>query len=142
MAGRITSWRWRASPTSSASYTTAAVLVPLDQAHLHSYSARCGRTEYEELSDDDDGKQNGVDGDGRQENHENGDETDDYEAVGMLQMSAAEYSIDGLRKAARRGRGRGVSEYESEWDPVRSFFFFFVEFRRLGANRQTDFTTI
>jgi hypothetical protein len=136
MASRITSWRWRGRPTSSsASYTTAAVLIPLDQAHLHGYLARHGKAEYEELSDGDDGKLDGADGgEGRAENHENGEDEgedeqqdemiDDDEALEMLQMSAAEYSIDGLRKAARRGRGRSVSEYESAWDPVRALLCF------------------
>ncbi|PSR76435.1 major facilitator superfamily domain-containing protein, partial [Coniella lustricola] len=120
MTGRITGWRWRShhdvssSSSSSSSSSIAAVVVPLEQAHLHSYSARCGRTEYEEVVDsEDDGK---LDDQGLEDgNHGEGhNEDDEDEAAGMLEMSAAEYSIEGLRQAARRGRARGshVSEYE------------------------------
>ncbi len=74
----------------------AGVLIALDEAHLHSHSARSGRTEYEEPPGEEDvGK-----------DAEN-------EATGMLEMRAAEYSLEGLRREVRRG-GRGQwSEYES-----------------------------
>ncbi|KGQ06809.1 putative MFS-type transporter PB1E7.08c [Beauveria bassiana D1-5] len=84
----------------------AGVLVPLDEAHLHSHSARTGRVEFEardfELDDDDDGQD------------ETGAAKDrgDEEREGMLEMDAAEYSIDGLRKAMRDGRRGQWSEYE------------------------------
>ncbi|KKY34323.1 putative membrane transporter [Diaporthe ampelina] len=99
MAGRL---RWRGLRTESVD-NFSGVLVPLDQAHLHSHSARCGRTEFEELpahgddddDDDDDAKDRGGD-----------------EGSGMLEMSAAEYSIEGLRKEVRRGGGGMRSDYE------------------------------
>ena len=80
----------------------AGVLISLDEAHLHSYSARSGRTEYEEPPDED--------GDG--------DETEglkdaENEASGMLEMRACEYSIEGLRREVRRGGKGEWSEYES-----------------------------
>lgn len=100
MAGRITAWRLRPWASGPADYS--AVVIPLEQAHLHSHSARCGRTEYEEVP--------GVDPE------DDGKDDADGEAEGMLEMSAAEYSIAGLRKEVRRrdggGRERGV--YESE----------------------------
>ncbi|KAI3396257.1 hypothetical protein diail_12339 [Diaporthe ilicicola] len=95
MVGRL---RWRGLRTESVD-NYSGVLVPLDQAHLHSHSARCGRTEYEELpshDDDDDDPKDGV-----------GDE-----GTGMLEMSAAEYSIEGLRKEVRRGGSGLRSDYE------------------------------
>ncbi|KAI8155529.1 putative MFS-type transporter, partial [Colletotrichum sp. SAR 10_65] len=76
------------------------VVVPLEEAHLHSHSARIGRCEFEERPghEDDDGD----DEDGK----------DQGESTGMLEMSAAEYTIEGLRKEVRRG-GRGMwTEYE------------------------------
>ncbi|OTB09106.1 hypothetical protein M426DRAFT_316399 [Hypoxylon sp. CI-4A] len=83
------------------------VLVPLEEAHLHSHSARAGRTEFEEArtsssSDDvDDGPDSGLPKD------------DDSESTGMLQMSAAEYTIAGLRREVRKGeRRRQWTEYE------------------------------
>lgn len=95
MAGRL---RWRGLRVESVD-NYSGVLVPLDQAHLHSHSARCGRTEFEELpahgDDDDDPKDRGGD-----------------EGTGMLEMSAAEYSIEGLRKEVRRGGSGMRSDYE------------------------------
>jgi hypothetical protein len=80
----------------------AGVLIPLDEAHLHSHSARTGRTEYEELPSD--------------EAHDDGDDSKDseHESTGMLEMNAAEYSIDGLRKEVRRGEKVQWSDYECE----------------------------
>ncbi|OAA69624.1 sugar transporter [Cordyceps fumosorosea ARSEF 2679] len=85
----------------------AGVLVPLEEAHLHSHSARTGRVEFEardfDLDDDDD-----------DETGARKDRGDEEERAGMLEMDAAEYSIHGLRKAMRDGRGGGAqwSEYE------------------------------
>ncbi|KAI1211782.1 MFS general substrate transporter [Annulohypoxylon truncatum] len=81
------------------------VLVPLEEAHLHSHSARSGRSEFEEVrtsSDDpDDEAESGLPKDG------------DSEHTGMLQMSAAEYTIEGLRREVRRGERRHQwTEYE------------------------------
>jgi hypothetical protein len=80
-------------------------LVPLEEAHLHSHSARVGRTEFEDASDD--GASDGVDADddGKDSDHEGG----------MLLMRAAEYSIEGLRREVRRGgKGKTWTEYECE----------------------------
>lgn len=88
----------------------AGVLVPLEEAHLHSHSARTGKTEFEELPGED------VDG----EEEDDDDEEDaikdrEDESTGMLQMSAAEYTIEGLRREVRKGGGRaGHTEYERE----------------------------
>lgn len=117
MAGRITAWRWRRGGSSSLPLLLrkpehvddyAGVLIPLDQAHLHSHSARCGRTEYEEVPGDD--------------NDDDGEDLpkDNDEDTGMLEMRAAEYSIQGLRKEVRRGASGTRSVYES-----RSFFILF-----------------
>ncbi|KAI1350654.1 sugar transporter [Xylaria sp. FL0043] len=92
------------------------VLVPLEEAHLHSYSARCGKAEFEE-------DRRGS-GDAYASAHldDNEDEetafraaykNSDNEGDGMLQMDAAEYTIDGLRRDARKGEpGRRWTEYE------------------------------
>jgi hypothetical protein len=80
----------------------AGVLISLEEAHLHSYSARSGRTEYEEPPDED------VDGDGAE-----GLKDAENEATGMLEMRACEYSIEGLRREVRRGAKGESSEYES-----------------------------
>ncbi|KAI8963698.1 MFS general substrate transporter [Daldinia sp. FL1419] len=82
------------------------VLVPLEEAHLHSHSARCGRSEFEEVGDSSDGR--GLD------SPEVGlPKDDDNEHTGMLQMSAAEYTVEGLRREVREGqRRRQWSEYE------------------------------
>lgn len=79
------------------------VLIPLEEAHLYSYSARIGRTEFEaptsaDAEDDD------ADKDADVEN----------ETQGMLPMQAAEYTIEGLRKETRTGRQGKWSDYESE----------------------------
>lgn len=84
------------------------VLVPLEEAHLHSHSARSGRSEFEEVrtssddpATDDDEAESGLPKDG------------DSEQTGMLQMSAAEYTIEGLRREVRRGERRHQwTEYE------------------------------
>ncbi|KAK3945995.1 MFS general substrate transporter [Diplogelasinospora grovesii] len=82
------------------------VLIPLEEAHLHSHSYRSGhRAEFEEasspngLADDDEGGNKDRDSD---------------EGTGMLEMmSAAEYSIEGLRKEVRRGgKGEKWTDYE------------------------------
>lgn len=117
MAGRITAWRWQSARWTPADFSS--VVIPLEQAHLHSHSARCGRAEYEELPDQDHG-----------EDDDDADDEDDHkvrgggggregegegdEGTGMLPMSAAEYSIEGLRQEVRRGGGGTRSEYESE----------------------------
>ncbi|CAN8105954.1 unnamed protein product [Discula destructiva] len=103
MAGRITAWRLGSLRPRPADYS--AVIIPLEQAHLHSHSARCGRTEYEEVP--------GAD----PEEEEDGKDGEGGEGQGMLEMDAAEYSISGLRKEVRRrdgsGKARGVYEMKS-----------------------------
>ncbi|KAI1270339.1 sugar transporter [Xylariaceae sp. FL1019] len=87
------------------------VLIPLEEAHLHSHSARCGKTEFE------DGRHSGDDFDVDAEDEatefsaafKNGEN----EGTGMLQMDAAEYTIEGLRRDVRKGEpGRRWTEYE------------------------------
>ena len=78
----------------------AGVLVPLHEAHLHSHSARTGRTEFEPRHDDAEDDAHGKD--------------EDSESQGMLMMDAAEYTIEGLRKETREGRRGQWTEYESE----------------------------
>lgn len=112
MAGRITAWRLgggllRAGRTVDYS----SVVIPLEQAHLHSHSARCGRTEYEEVP--------GVEPENEEEEGDaEGLKDGDDEGRGMLEMDPAEYSIGGLRKEVRRRRedagGKEMGEYESE----------------------------
>ncbi|KAI1751295.1 sugar transporter [Xylaria castorea] len=92
------------------------VLVPLEEAHFHSHSARCGKTEFEEdRRGSDDGNTNAdLDGDEDEEtalgtSYKNSDN----EGEGMLQMDAAEYTIEGLRRDVRKGEpGRRWTEYE------------------------------
>ncbi|TWU79153.1 hypothetical protein ED733_008846 [Metarhizium rileyi] len=81
----------------------AGVLVPLGEAHLHSKSARSGHTEYESrpVNNDDDIEAGAAE-------RKNGDS----ETQGMLQMEAAEYTIEGLRKETRKGRQGQWTEYE------------------------------
>ncbi|KAI0179110.1 MFS general substrate transporter [Hypoxylon sp. FL1284] len=84
------------------------VLVPLDEAHLHSHSARSGRSEFEEARTSSDDADDDID------EPESGPPKDgDNEDTGMLQMSAAEYTIEGLRREVRKGQRRGQwTEYE------------------------------
>ncbi|KAH8893182.1 MFS general substrate transporter [Thozetella sp. PMI_491] len=92
---------WRPRPPESVN-DYIGVLVPLDEAHLHSHSYRSGRCEYEEVPDDN-----------SSEDREGGKDAEDDEGRGMLEMSAAEYSIEGLRKEVRRGgKGRTWTAYE------------------------------
>lgn len=91
----------------------AGVLVPLEEAHLHSHSARTGKTEFEERPDSAGSPE--YDPVGVEEgSHEPEDKDDEDEGTGMLQMSAAEYTIAGLRREVRKGgeRGQQWSSYE------------------------------
>ncbi|KAJ2987174.1 hypothetical protein NUW58_g4651 [Xylaria curta] len=89
------------------------VLVPLEEAHLHSHSARCGKAEFEE-----DRRGSGdANADGDLDDEEtalgNSFKNSDNEGEGMLQMNAAEYTIEGLRRDVRKGEpGRRWTEYE------------------------------
>ncbi|KXJ91019.1 major facilitator superfamily domain-containing protein [Microdochium bolleyi] len=107
---RLFTWRF-ARQESVHDY--AGVLVPLEEAHLHSHSARSGKTEFEEPPDaagTQDYNPIGVEEGSREPE----DKDDEDEGTGMLQMSAAEYTIDGLRREVRRGgeRGQQWSSYE------------------------------
>lgn len=119
MAGRITAWRLGGllRPQSAAAGFGAdysSVVIPLERAHLHSHSARCGRTEYEEIP--------GADLENEEEAADDDDDDDDGglkdgdEGRAMLEMNPAEYSIQGLRKEVRKreGGGKEMGEYESE----------------------------
>lgn len=96
---------WTGSRTQSVE-DYSGVLISLEEAHLHSHSARTGRCEFEDVPDDaesDAGEEDGA-AKGR-----------DDEVTGMLLMSAAEYSIEGLRREVRRGgKGRTWTDYECE----------------------------
>jgi hypothetical protein len=95
---------WTRRTESAADYS--GVLLSLEEAHLHSHSARTGHTEYEDISDA--GASDELDGG-------EGGKDDDHEGTGMLLMSAAEYSIEGLRREVRRGgKGRVWTDYECE----------------------------
>lgn len=98
---------WKAGRTESV-HDYIGVLVPLEEAHLHSHSARSGRCEFEEArssSDDADLDDDAAEADKDREN----------ESTGMLQMSAAEYTIEGLRRDVRKSeRGQQLTAYESE----------------------------
>ncbi|SPO06646.1 related to 4-hydroxybenzoate transporter [Cephalotrichum gorgonifer] len=76
------------------------VIVPLEDAHLHSYAARTGNTSPGLSSDIDDVEDDaGVKG-------------SEHETTGMLEMSVSEYSIEGLRREVRKGSQGRLSEYE------------------------------
>ncbi|KAK7754828.1 hypothetical protein SLS62_003142 [Diatrype stigma] len=93
---RLPSWNFNRQESV---HDYAGVLVPLDEAHLHSHSARVGKTEFEEAPDEDaDEAYDGLEADAVKDQ--------ENESTGMLQMSAAEYTIDGLRREVRKGGGR------------------------------------
>ncbi|OTA02288.1 MFS permease [Trichoderma parareesei] len=81
----------------------AGVLVSLEDAHLHSHSARVGRVEFEAQDDspeDDDDDDDEV------------DSAKDDQGEGMLLMNAAEYTIEGLRAEMRQGKRGKWTDYE------------------------------
>jgi hypothetical protein len=85
----------------------SGVLVELEEAHLHSHTYRIDRDKFENSLDD------GASDDGGDGNDQG--KTGDDEGTGMLEMSVAEYSIEGLRKEVRRGgKGDKWTAYESE----------------------------
>ncbi len=92
----------------------AGVLIPLDQAHLHSHSARSGRTEFEEPPDDGTGGTGGG-ADGYEDDDEEVGKDAENEGTGMLEMRACEYSIEGLRREVRRGGEGQWTDYESRF---------------------------
>lgn len=78
------------------------VIVPLEDAHLHSYAARHGGAGGSAEQDDDDDAEGG----GAPEAKSSHEET------GMLEMSVSEYSIEGLRREIRKGSRGPLTEYE------------------------------
>lgn len=109
----LSTWRPLRSHIESV-HDYAGVQVPLEEAHLHSHSARTGRAEFEEVRQDDDEERDAAPG-----HEDDADKDPDHEGTGMLQMSAAEYTIEGLRRAVRHGeKGRTCTEYEGEWRGV------------------------
>ena len=93
---------WKGPRTPSV-HDYVGVLIPLEEAHLHSHSARSGRTEFEVPPEDEHGDGVGKD--------------DENEGAGMLEMRACEYSIEGLRREVRReARGQQLSEYDSMFE--------------------------
>ncbi|KAL6701110.1 MFS general substrate transporter [Trichoderma pleuroticola] len=94
------SWRLRLGRTESVN-NYDGVLVSLEEAHLHSHSARVGRVEFENqdesAGDDDDDDVNSV---------------KDDQGEGMLLMNAAEYTIEGLRAEMRQGKRGQWTDYE------------------------------
>lgn len=86
------------------------VLVSLDEAHLHSHTHGLRRRPgYDDSSEDDIALEEGTgDGDGVKAPGED-------EATAMLDMSAPEYSIEGLRREVRSGaKGERWTAYESK----------------------------
>jgi len=78
----------------------SGVLIQLDEAHLHSHTYRSGQ-EDEDASDDTPSTPTTTTKDG------------DDEGTSMLELSVAEYSIEGLRKEVRRGgKGEKFTAYE------------------------------
>ena len=110
MTGLSGLWTRRRAETSA---DFANVVIPLDEAHLHSHSYRAkvrsgdseGQLDENAFEGDVGGDDGGLDKDG------------DDEGTGMLLMGSTvpEYSIEGLRREVRRGgRGKKWTDYESE----------------------------
>ena len=102
------------------------VLIPLDEAHLHSHSYRLGRRPHHHDSNDDDDGDNGYgemldDVDEERRGSGAASKDDDHEETGMLEMNGpAEYSLEGLRREVRRGaKDEKWTTYESEITPLR-----------------------
>lgn len=75
------------------------VIVPLEDAHLHSHAARVGGAHPRDSDDEED-----VEGEpGPKGSHEE---------TGMLEMSVSEYSIEGLRREVRKGSRAPLTDYE------------------------------
>lgn len=97
------------------------VLVSLEEAHLHSHSARTGKTEFEEETRDEEAEGLVAGDEEASKDGENGG------ASGMLQMSAAEYTIEGLKREVRKGeRGKVETEYD-----CKSSYVLFITIARL-----------
>lgn len=104
---RLLQWNIGPSRTPS-SYAFERVVIPLEDAHLHSYSARMGTG-----SPDLQGARDG-DADADADDADDSGKDVEHEETGMLEMSVSEYSVEGLRREVRKGT-RGIpSEYERE----------------------------
>lgn len=103
-------WRFGSRVESVDDY--AGVLVPLDKAHLHSSSARAGRTEFESRARGQPGDSTAAADDDDEGDENAKPEESESETRGMLEMEAAEYTIEGLRKEMRQGRRGQWTEYE------------------------------
>ncbi|CAI4212237.1 unnamed protein product [Parascedosporium putredinis] len=104
---RLLQWNIGPSRTPS-SYAFERVVIPLEDAHLHSYSARMGTG-----SPDLRAPRNGdADADPDVDDADDSGKDVEHEETGMLEMSVSEYSVEGLRREVRKGT-RGIpSEYE------------------------------
>lgn len=75
------------------------VIVPLEDAHLHSHAARVGGAQPDDSDDEEDvEREPGPKG--------------SHEETGMLEMSVSEYSIEGLRREMRKGSRAQLTDYE------------------------------
>ncbi|KAH6899907.1 major facilitator superfamily domain-containing protein [Thelonectria olida] len=91
------SWRLGSGHVESVDDYTG-VLVPLDQAHRYTQSAKSKGKSRAQPDEEDDGIEETKDG--------------DYEMQGMLHAKANEYSIEGLRREMREGRQGQWTTYE------------------------------
>jgi hypothetical protein len=78
------------------------VLVPLDQAHRYTQSAKSKGKSRARPNEEEDEIDETKDG--------------DYEMQGMLHKKVSEYSIEGLRREVREGRQGQWTTYESEFE--------------------------
>lgn len=91
---------WNIPPRPRTPPSLDRVIVPLEDAHLHSYAARHGGAESRPEDDIEDVEE------------ESGVKSSEHEATGMLEMSVSEYSIEGLRREIRKGSRGKLTEYE------------------------------
>lgn len=125
----MVSWQFGFRRTESV-HDYMGVLVPLNQAHLYSFSLREGRDDSAQsapvLDEDIEARLNSVDErrsgeeDGENEDLEAQKYEENNEAQGMLQKpsSGSEYSVESLKAEMRQGTGGGPNgrwtTYESE----------------------------
>ena len=96
--------RWNLGPKTPASLDR--VIVPLEDAHLHSYAARMNRgNRAPHLSADD--------GDDEEDEDVEAGAKSSHEESRMLEMNVPEYSIKGLRREAQEGSKVPLTDYES-----------------------------
>ncbi|KAL2020905.1 hypothetical protein VTK56DRAFT_7792 [Thermocarpiscus australiensis] len=93
---------WRRRRAEAGDDYAGVVVVPLDEAHLHSHSYRSRTSDADGSLDDDAFGDRGRDKDG-----------DDEDTTMLVMNAAPEYSIEGLREEVRRGeRGKQWTPYE------------------------------